>query len=172
MQRCIMDIREWMLSDRLKLNDDKTGFVLIGSRQQLAKVNIDALHVGDCVTPLSSAVKNLGSWFDEQLKMDKHINSICKATFFHLYNIRKIRKFLSSDCTHGLWKMHSSLAALTTAIVSCLDCLATNYISLNVFRTQPRGLFVMLEGLNTLLLLYSVFIGYLLPTELSSKFCF
>ena len=51
MQRCIMDIREWMLSDRLKLNDDKTEFVLVGSRQQLAKVNIDALHVGDCVTP-------------------------------------------------------------------------------------------------------------------------
>ena len=41
-----MDIREWMLSDRLKLNDDKTEFVLIESRQQLAKVNIDALHVG------------------------------------------------------------------------------------------------------------------------------
>jgi hypothetical protein len=39
------------LSDRLKLNDDKTEFVLVGSRQQLAKVNIDALHVGDCVTP-------------------------------------------------------------------------------------------------------------------------
>ncbi|CAB4021206.1 Hypothetical predicted protein, partial [Paramuricea clavata] len=76
MQRCIVDIREWTLSDRLKLNDGKTEFVLIGSRQQLAKVNIDALHVGDCVTPLSSAVKNLGSWFDEQLKMDKHINSI------------------------------------------------------------------------------------------------
>jgi hypothetical protein len=34
--------------------------------------------------------------------MDKHINSICKATFFHLYNIRRIRKFLSSDCTQTL----------------------------------------------------------------------
>jgi hypothetical protein len=87
MQRCIMDIREWILSDRLKLNANKTEFVLIGYRQQLAKVNIDALNVGDCVTPLSSAVKYLGSWFDEQLNMDKHINSICKATFFHLYNI-------------------------------------------------------------------------------------
>ena len=82
--------------------DDKTEFVLIGSRQQLAKVNIDSLQVGDCVTPLSSAVKNLGSWFDGQLKMDKHINSICKATFFHLYNIRTIRKFLSSDWTQIL----------------------------------------------------------------------
>ena len=102
MQRCIIDIREWMLSDRLKLNDDKTEFVLVGSRQQLAKVNIDAFHVGDCVTPLSGAVKNLVSWFDEQLKMDKHIISICKATFFHLYNIRRIRKFLSSDCTQTL----------------------------------------------------------------------
>jgi hypothetical protein len=33
------------------LNDDETEFVLIGSRQQLAKVKIDAIHVDDCVTP-------------------------------------------------------------------------------------------------------------------------
>ena len=31
--------------------DDETEFVLIGSRQQLAKVKIDAIHVDDCVTP-------------------------------------------------------------------------------------------------------------------------
>ena len=54
---CIMDIREWMLSHRLKLIYDKTVLVVMGSRQQLAKVNIDALHVGDCVTPLSIAQK-------------------------------------------------------------------------------------------------------------------
>ncbi|CAH3190824.1 unnamed protein product, partial [Porites evermanni] len=28
----------WMLSDRLKLNDDKTEFIIMGTRQQLAKL--------------------------------------------------------------------------------------------------------------------------------------
>ena len=54
MQRCIMDIRQRMLSDKLKLNDGKTEFVVIRTRQQLAKVNIDALRVGDCVVSPSS----------------------------------------------------------------------------------------------------------------------
>ena len=46
----------------------------------------------------SSVVKNLGCWLDGQLKRNEHINRVCKASFFNLYNIRRIRKFLSSDC--------------------------------------------------------------------------
>ena len=38
MERCIEDIRHWMVSDRLLLNDEKTEFLLIGTRQQLSKV--------------------------------------------------------------------------------------------------------------------------------------
>ena len=39
MERCIEDIRHWMVSDRLLLNDEKTEFLLIGTRQQLGKVD-------------------------------------------------------------------------------------------------------------------------------------
>ena len=76
------DIRKWMLQDRLKLNDDKTEFIIIGTKQQLAKVNIDSLQVGESTVTPASKVKNLGCWFDGQLKMDTHINSICKSAFF------------------------------------------------------------------------------------------
>ena len=34
MELCILDIRTWMLTDKLKLNDDKTEFMLIGTKQQ------------------------------------------------------------------------------------------------------------------------------------------
>ena len=37
--RCIDHVRNWMLNDKLKLNDDKTEFVIIGPLQQLAKVS-------------------------------------------------------------------------------------------------------------------------------------
>ena len=33
---CIMDLRTWMIRDRLMLNDDKTEFLLLGTKQQLA----------------------------------------------------------------------------------------------------------------------------------------
>ena len=69
-------MRDWMLSDRLKLNDDKTEFIIIGTRQQLAKVNIESTRVGDSTTTPASEVKNLGTWFDRQLTMDTYINNI------------------------------------------------------------------------------------------------
>ena len=36
---CITDIRSWMTADKLKLNDDKAEFMIIGTRAQLDKVN-------------------------------------------------------------------------------------------------------------------------------------
>ena len=55
-----------MLNDKLKLNDDKTEFMIIGTSQQLAKVSINSLRVGTAtITPVSSA-RNLGSWFEFQ----------------------------------------------------------------------------------------------------------
>ena len=35
-----------MISDNLMLNDDKTEFLIIVTRQQLAKVNINCIRVG------------------------------------------------------------------------------------------------------------------------------
>ena len=102
MQAYIVDIRRWMLMDHLMINDDKTEFLVIGTRQQLSKVNIDSLCVGNATVLSSSEVKNLGCWLDNQLKMDSHINKIRKAAFFHLFNIRRIRKFLSFDNTQVL----------------------------------------------------------------------
>ena len=62
-----------MIEDKLCLNDSKTEFMIIGARQQLAKVNIDQLCVGESgIVPVTS-VKNLGSWFDKNMSMTTHI---------------------------------------------------------------------------------------------------
>ena len=37
MQNCIDDVRKWMLINKLKLNDGKTEFLLIGTRQQIGQ---------------------------------------------------------------------------------------------------------------------------------------
>ena len=79
-----------------------TTTMIIGTRKQLTKVNIDGLAVGESsIVPVTS-VRNLGSWFDQNLSMIPHINKICKAASFHIYNIRRIRKYLTIDATHTL----------------------------------------------------------------------
>ena len=42
---CIADIHTWMLSNRLKLDADKTDFIWLGTRQQLSKVVAMPLQV-------------------------------------------------------------------------------------------------------------------------------
>ena len=55
------------------LNDDKTEFLLVGTRKQLTKVSIDGVRVGDYNISPSPSVRNLGTWFDPHLDMDVHI---------------------------------------------------------------------------------------------------
>ena len=40
MEACIRDVRLWMLQDKLKINDAKTEFLLIGTRPQLKKLTL------------------------------------------------------------------------------------------------------------------------------------
>ena len=46
-----------------------------------------------------SVVRNLGSWFDSQLTMCSHVSKLCSVAFYRLYNIRRIRKYLSQEAT-------------------------------------------------------------------------
>ena len=60
MEKCIKALRAWMITDKLKLNEGKTEFMIIGTHQQLKKVTVDQLLVGNMrVIPVSN-VKDLG----------------------------------------------------------------------------------------------------------------
>ena len=68
-QSCIRDLQNWMLMDKLKLNPEKTEFLILGTRRQLEKVITSHLVVGESRICPSTKVKNLGSWFDPNLDM-------------------------------------------------------------------------------------------------------
>ena len=84
------------------LNDDKTEFILIGTRQQLAKVDGISLCLGDSnVSPVKSA-KNIGTWIDSNHNLTINANNTCKAASYHLTNVRRIRKYLDEKSSHTL----------------------------------------------------------------------
>ena len=73
MEKCIADVRSWMINDKLMLNDDKTESLVIGTNKQLSNVSVSSIRVGDVdVIPVYSA-KHLGSWFDTHIDMATHI---------------------------------------------------------------------------------------------------
>ena len=52
------------MHDKLLLIEDNTEFLQIGTKQQLAKVNISHVTVGIANIAPQSPVKNLGVWLD------------------------------------------------------------------------------------------------------------
>ena len=101
-QKCICDVRAWMREDQLILNDDKTAFLIIGTRQQLSKVSIQSINVGQAEVSSVVSARNLGTCFDTHLDMGTHITKTCSSAFYYLYNIRHIRKYLSRESTEKL----------------------------------------------------------------------
>jgi hypothetical protein len=100
-EACVADTRAWLTINELMINDIKTEFIIIGSRQQLRKVEIDRVGTSD-IKPVTS-VRNLGVWFDSNMSMDDtHVSRICAKAFFGLYKIRQIHKYLSADVTKTL----------------------------------------------------------------------
>ena len=72
-QHCVDDIRNWMTNDKLLFNDDKTEFLMIGTKQQLVKVNIDHILIGDRVIRPNGVVKNLRLDSINELSCKKHL---------------------------------------------------------------------------------------------------
>ena len=102
MEDCIKDIRLWTEHDKLLLNDEKTEFLIIGTRQQLSKVNFSSIAVGNSDVVKSLVVRNLGVFTDDRLSMNSHINKICNSSFYYFHNIERIRKHLSRNSTETL----------------------------------------------------------------------
>ena len=70
-----------MLSNRLLINDSMTEFIIIGSKQQMSKININEITVGESTIEPVEAVQSLGMWFDSHMSMDIHIGKVCIRRF-------------------------------------------------------------------------------------------
>ena len=143
-EECLHEIRQWMIRDRLLINDDKTEFALIGTNAQLWKLSISTLRIGDAeVHPSIAPIRNLGVWIDNTFSMKPHVINTCKSAFFHLHNIRRIRKYQSRDSTEKL--IHAFVSSRLDYCNGLLYGLPKNLIAKlqRVQNTAPRIVYCM-----------------------------
>ncbi len=91
---CVKNIKDWMTSNFLLLNSDKTEILLVGPKNSTQNLLDYNLQLDGC-TVTSSTVKNLGVILDSNLSFENHISNVTKTAFFHLRNISKLRNMLS-----------------------------------------------------------------------------
>ena len=81
----------------LKLNDEKPDFIIIGNKRFMSQVQCKILTVGEQCVPTSTSVRNIGASLDSSLTMDTEIKAKCKSAWWQLYQISKIRRFLTPE---------------------------------------------------------------------------
>ena len=93
---CVRDMDAWMLSNKLKLNKDKSEVLVISSSFR-PRPPLSSVDICDETVSCSPSVRNIGVIFDQSLCMVPHVNAVCQSSFFHLRNIGFIRKHLTYD---------------------------------------------------------------------------
>ena len=75
-------VQTWMGINKLKLNPEKTEFIIFGNKSQRLKLaNIFPVNIlGNQVSP-SNSVRNLGVIFDSDISFSKHISSVVTPVF-------------------------------------------------------------------------------------------
>ena len=112
-ERCVQEIQSWMLANRLKLNEDKTELLLIGTPKQCAKLSNLVINIGNTAIKPGEKARNLGAVFDSNLSFKSHVNSLGSSARYYLYNIRLARKYLTKEAAEK---------AIHAFVTSRLDC--------------------------------------------------
>ena len=133
--KCIQVIRSWMRRNFLKLNDEKTEFLLFGSRQQLSKVFLSFITIGDSQIIPPSQGRNMGVIFDSTMTLKPHISNIVRVSSFHIRNISRIRKYLFKVLLNKLY-MHLSHRGSIMRMLSFTVSRRIKYFVFRTYKTQ------------------------------------
>ena len=92
-----------MITNKLKINDTKTEFIVFRSPQLRCDLSGLSVNVGESQITQSLKVRDLGVTFDQFLNFDDHITAICRSTYFHIRNIRNLLSYNAcSTIIHAL----------------------------------------------------------------------
>ena len=128
---CLLDVQKWMSSSKVKLNPDKTEFIIFGSHAQLKKSDpyLPVRIFGNFIHP-AVVVKNLGVWFDANFSFADHVRNICETCFIQIRNLRRVRKYLTDEAAL------LAVKALVTSRLDYCNSLFRSLSSLNMRKLQ------------------------------------
>ena len=133
---CIVEVKQWLTDNLLKLNGDKTEVVIFSSKHMSPRINDFAVVVGEEMIVPSSSARNLGVIFDHNLTMVQHVNSVCRSAYFQLKNISHIRRCLTTEATKSLGHgLVTSRIDYCNALLHGLPAVLTNKLQ----RVQNAG---------------------------------
>ena len=113
LESCISEVKLWMTTNKLQLNDDKTEALLFSKKSAIISPSLPvSLHVETVNIPFAQSARNLGFMITSDMSLDKHISIIYRSAYYELRKISVIRQYLST---------HSATTLVCAFVLSKLD---------------------------------------------------
>ena len=128
LKNCLNDIQNFMFANKLKLNPDKTEFILIGSQRNRNQLldHFPLNILGNQVLPAQS-VRNHGVVFDSNFNFSNHVSQVIKSTRVQTRDLYRIRPLLD---------MNTSVLLANALVSSRLDYCNSLFLSLTDFELR------------------------------------
>ena len=124
--KCLAEVKMWMVNNFMKLNEDKTELLVMGKPRVLKEFNLDiSLQFGEeTIAPTEckgDKWKSLGVKLDESLSMTRQINNVRQKCSWTMMNMRTIGYYLDEDV---------KLMMVKQLVISKLDYCNSLYMNL------------------------------------------
>ena len=120
--------KHWICLNSLKMNNQKTKFIMYGNNVQLSKCSIKHIKIGDEIIGGSDMINFLGIDIDNNLSFKEHIKKKCKIAMYNMHNIRSLHEHLNNKTTHTL---------IYGLVTSCLDYINAIFSTLLASTIRP-----------------------------------
>ena len=145
LNRSASEVSAWANMNKMALNTTKTKSILITTHQKIHFLQDPSLNIivdGNSIEQVNDA-KLLGVTLDCHLTWDKHIKNICSIVKGRLALLRRIKPFLSHNCTLRFYNscIHNHLIYCSSAWGNCSLSSLTRLL-----RLQKRAARIILDA--------------------------
>ena len=92
-QDCITDVSNWMSRHALKINENKTEFIIFSAKHYT--YDRMSIQIGTNTIQHNNNVKILGVTLDAHMKLEKQISNTCRTGYMQIRIISSIRRYLT-----------------------------------------------------------------------------
>ena len=117
-----------MSRNTLKINEDKTEFIIISAKHYT--YDQMSIQIGTNTIQHSTNVKILGITLDANMTLEKQISNTCRTRYMQIHRISNIRRYLTVDAVRTL------LPATVTARLDYCNSIYTNLPMKCIHRLQ------------------------------------
>ena len=93
----LQSVKEWMDLKHLKLNENKTEYMLVGKRDNLSNLGNTDMYINGDQVHVAERVRDLGVQLDCNLTLGNQISNVVRVSGYHLRNIAFIKKYVDES---------------------------------------------------------------------------